>query len=101
MYDAVPGKLPDVLSRFATHTLKFFQQHGIKVVGSWTEEIGTSNRLIYMLAFDSLADREKKWTAFMSNQDWLNVRAETEANGPLVARVVNTMLRPTSFSPMQ
>ena len=34
-------------------------------------------------------------------QDGATVRAETEANGPIVARVRNSFLRPTSYSSVQ
>lgn len=101
IYETVPGKLPALNERFAKHTLGFFKKHGIQVVGFWTEDIGTSNQLVYMLGFDSLADREKKWTAFQADPGWNQVRAESEKNGPINARVRNMILRPTSYSPMQ
>jgi hypothetical protein len=34
----------------------------------------------------------------MVDQEWLAVRAETEKNGQIVAKVINQMLAPTSFS---
>jgi hypothetical protein len=101
IYETVPGKLPALNERFAKHTLGFFKKHGIYVVGFWTEDIGTSNQLVYMLGFDSLADREKKWTAFQADPGWNQVRAESEKNGPINARVRNMILRPTNYSPMQ
>ncbi len=101
IYECVPGRLPALNDRFSKHTLGFFKKHGIKVVGFWTDDIGTTNRLIYILAYDSLADREKKWGAFASDPEWLKVRAETEKDGPIVARVINTIMRPTPYSPMQ
>jgi hypothetical protein len=55
-------------------------------------------RLYYLLAFDSIADREKKWNAFAADPEWLAARAETEKDGPIVAKVVNQFLQPTSFS---
>jgi len=101
IYECVPGRLPALNDRFSKHTLGFFKKHGIKVVGFWTDDIGTTNRLIYILAYDSLADREKRWGAFASDPEWLKVRAETEKDGPIVARVINTIMRPTPYSPMQ
>jgi len=63
-YHAMPGRLPDLNKRFAEITLDFFKKHGIDVVGFWTNELGgSSDQLIYMLAYESLADREKKWHA--------------------------------------
>ncbi len=99
IYDCVPGRLPDLLKRFDTITLKLWEKHGIKQAGFWTTLIGENNqRLYYLLQWELLADREKKWNAFAADPDWLSARAKTEANGAIVAQVTNEMLQPTSFS---
>jgi len=100
-YETIPGRLPALNERFANHTVGFFERHGIHVIGFWTEEVGTSNQLVYMLGFDSLADRENKWAAFQADPDWNRVRSESEVDGPINARVHNRILRPTNYSPMQ
>jgi hypothetical protein len=101
-YHAMPGRLPDLNRRFAEITLDFFKKHGIDVVGFWTNELGgSSDELIYMLAYESLADREKKWHAFFTDKERLAKFADTEKNGPLVARLTAQMLRPTPYSPMK
>lgn len=100
-YELLPGKAPAINARFANVTLKLFAKHGIRVVGFWENLIGTSNQLIYMLAWQSLAEREQVWNAFQSDPEWIKNRAETEKEGPQVARIVNTIMRPTSYSPMQ
>jgi hypothetical protein len=101
VYHAVPGRLPDLLNRFDTITLPIWQRHGIEQAGFWTVTIGESNRLYYFLKWDSLADREKKWAAFQADPEWNTKRAETERNGPIVARVENSILQPTNFSAMK
>jgi len=99
VYHAVPGRLPDLLKRFENHTLKIWEKHGIKQAGFFTTLIGENNQqLIYFLQWESLADRERRWGAFMVDQEWLGVRAETEKNGQIVAKVINQMLAPTAFS---
>jgi hypothetical protein len=101
-YTAMAGRLPDLHRRFAEITLGLFKKHGIQMVGFWTNEIGGSNdQLIYMLAYESLADREQKWGAFIADPDRLAKFAETEKNGPLVRRLTAQILRPTPYSPMQ
>jgi hypothetical protein len=61
--------------------------------------IGDSNQaLYYFLKWDSLAERERKWAAFQADPEWIEKRAQTEANGAIVARVENSILQPTSFS---
>ena len=101
VYDIVPGKIADINARFANVTTKLWAKHGIRLVGFWDNVIGPSNQLIYMLAWESLAEREQKWNKFMVDPEWLQARAASEANGTLVARATNTILRPTPYSPMQ
>ena len=99
VYRCVPGRLPALLNRFATITLKLWDKHGIKQAGFFTTLIGESNQeLTYFLAWESLADREKKWAAFQSDPEWAAKRAETEKDGAIVANVSNQLLAPTAFS---
>ena len=60
---------------------------------------GTSNRLVYMLGYPSLGERETSWRAFGADPAWQRVRAESEKNGTLVAKIRNRVLRPTAYSP--
>jgi NIPSNAP len=99
IYECVPGRLPDLNNRFSTITLKLWEKHGIRQAGFWTTLIGESNQILYyMLAWESLAERESKWAAFMADPDWQAARAKTEANGPIVAKVTNYILAPTPYS---
>ena len=99
IYDAMPGKLLDLNNRFANHTLGLFAKHGITSIGYWTEVFGTSNRLVYMLGYPNVSEREKSWAAFQADPEWQQARAASEKNGPLVAKVSNLLLRPTAYSP--
>ena len=99
IYKAVPGRLGDINARFANHTMGFFKQYEIGMMGFWTDDIGASNQLTYILSFDSLADRAEKWAAFGADKAWAEVRAETEANGPIVAQVINSFMSLTPYSP--
>jgi hypothetical protein len=99
VYRCVPGRLPALLNRFATITLKIWEKHGIKQAGFFTTVVGESNNdLTYFLAWESLADREKKWAAFQADQEWITKRAETEKDGAIVANIVNQFLQPAAFS---
>ncbi|MBX3501986.1 MAG: NIPSNAP family protein [Alphaproteobacteria bacterium] len=99
VYRCVPGRLPALLKRFDTITLKLWEKHGIRQAGFWTVLVGESNQdLFYLLEWDSLADRETRWNKFASDPEWLAKRAETEKDGAIVANVSNQFLAPTSFS---
>ena len=102
VYEAMPGRLPDLHARFRNHTLKLFQRHGFRNVGYWTASVGDySNRLIYIVAFENSEQRDQAWAGFRADPEWQRVVAQSEANGPLVARVFNTLLTPTDYSPLQ
>ena len=99
VYRCVPGRLPALLKRFETITLKLWEKHGIRQAGFWTVAVGESNQdLYYLLEWESLAERERKWNAFAADPEWLEKRAETEKDGQIVANVSNQMLAPTAFS---
>jgi len=65
IYRCVPGRKPALLSRFENDTLRIWEKHGIRQAGFWTTLIGKSSQEItYMLAWDSMAEREKRWGRF-------------------------------------
>jgi hypothetical protein len=99
IYHCMPGRLPDLLNRFDTVTLKIWERHGIRQAGFWTVAIGESNHdLYYLLEWESLAERDEKWAAFQADPEWGEKRAKTEVNGPIVSTITNAILQPTSFS---
>ena len=100
IYEAMPGKIQALHQRFANITMSYFRKHGIKPVGFWTEDVGTSNTLVYMLAFDDMAQRDQAWSAFRADEERGRAFAETEREGPLVARITNRILKPTDYSPL-
>ena len=102
VYRCLPGRLPALIKRFETITLKLWEKHGIKQAGFFTTLVGESNQeLTYILAWESLADREKKWGAFSTDPEWLAARAKTEEDGQIVGNIVNQLLVPTAFSAMK
>jgi hypothetical protein len=99
IYHCIPGRLPALLKRFETRTLKLWEKHGIRQAGFWTVLIGETNQVLYyLLAWESLAEREKKWNAFMADPEWIAARTESEKDGLIIARVANEILQPTAFS---
>jgi hypothetical protein len=99
VYRVVPNRMPALLKRFEGTTLALWQRHGIRQAGFWTTAVWESNQeLTYMLAWDSMAEREQKWTAFQSDPEWIAKRAESEKDGAIVANIANSFLLPTSFS---
>ena len=99
IYRALPGRMPNLLARFNDHTLRIWERHGIRQAGFWTTLAGGSlNELTYMLAWESLADRETRWAAFQADPEWRKAREDSERDGPIVADLSNRFLTPTAFS---
>jgi len=102
VYTALPGRMPALLARFEKVTLGFWEKYGIRQVGFFTTVIGPhSNDLTYLLAWESLAEREQKWGAFQADQEWIAARTASEADGQIVADIASTILTPTKFSALQ
>jgi hypothetical protein len=98
----MPGKLPALLTRFETATVALFAKHGIQQVGFWTVAIGESNAdLYYILKWDSLDEREKKFGGFAADPAWIAARTKSEEGGPLISSFSNSILTPTKFSALK
>jgi hypothetical protein len=100
-YDCCPGRLPALLQLLEEHAKNAWQRAGIRLAGAWTTLIGDhSHRLYYVVAWESLAERDK-WEVFLRDPEWVRARDAAQESGPIVARVQNQLLTPTTFSPLQ
>jgi hypothetical protein len=55
--------------------------------------------LTYMLGYESVAERDKKWSAFVNSPEWKNLSGQTRfAFEELVSNISNFMLTPTAYS---
>jgi hypothetical protein len=101
VYHAAAGKLDDLLARFREHTIKIFDQHGMKSVAYWTpmDEPEKSNTLIYILHHPSREAAAANWKSFGEDPTWKRVHDKSEANGKLVEKIDSTFMTLTDFSP--
>lgn len=99
IYYCVSGRLPALHARFENTTLKIWERHGIRQAGFWTVLVGDHNQaLYYLLEWESMAEREQRWNAFMADPEWQAARAESEKDGPIVDHIANLFLAPTTYS---
>ncbi len=102
IYHSMPNKLPALLKRFEMATVALFEKHGFRQVGYWTTAIGESNAdLHYILAWESMEERDRKFAAFAKDPDWIAARTKSEENGPLISSFSNSILTPTKFSALK
>ncbi|SDG96804.1 NIPSNAP family protein [Pelagibacterium luteolum] len=95
VYHAAPKKVGQVVQRFEKHTLPAFERAGIRAIAAWTVMVGQANdQFVYVLEWESLAEREQKWVAFTQDEEFQRAWAETDKDGPLVRYASNEFLVP-------
>jgi len=100
-YETLPGQLRPLISRVANVTDRLFKKYGFRPVGYWTESIGDNTKLHYMLAWENDAERLAKWAEFRVDPERITAFAESEKDGPLVAKIDNRIWEPTAFSELR
>ena len=103
LYHVKEGKMDALKARFGDHTDSIFKRHNMKSIGYWSPEDApnSQNLFVYILEHPSRQEAEKNWAAFQGDPEWQRVKAESEANGPLVDRIEKYFMDPTSFSALQ
>ncbi len=101
-YTVYPGKLDLLLARFRDHTIALFNRHNMSSLAYWTviDPAPDTPALVYILVHPSREDADKNWAAFHDDPDWIKVKADSEAHGPLVVRTQSTWMKQTDFSPL-
>ena len=97
-YQAVEGKIDQVLARFRDHTVAIFADHGIESVGYWISK-EDPNRLIYIVRH--IGDPEANWEAFRADERWIQARDASQVDGVLTESIVAERIEPTDFSALQ
>lgn len=101
-YTTLPGRLPALNKRFAEHTMKLFEKHGMRNQMYWipTDDARKENTLIYVLSHESRETAEKSWKAFQADPDWIKVRDASEVDGKILAKAPDRVfMRLTDYSP--
>lgn len=99
-YTCLPGKLPNLLTRFRDHTLKLFEKHGMTNIAYWTtvEKDNAQPKLVYILAHKSEAAGAASFAAFRADPVWIAARDASEKEGKIVEKVESLLMRPLPFS---
>jgi hypothetical protein len=87
-YTTLEGRLPALNKRFAEHTMKLFEKHGMKNEMYWipTDAARKDNTLIYVISHDSQQAADKSWRAFGADPEWMKVREASEKDGKILAK---------------
>ena len=97
-YVAVPGAVGALHARFADHTFGLFARHGLDVIGYWADR-DDADRIVYLLSFTDAAAQRAAWEAFLADPEWQRVKADSEADGKIVAEMHSRTLDRTPYWP--
>ena len=99
-YTCLPGKLPDLLTRFKDHTCALFEKHGMANIAYWTtvEKDTTQPKLVYILAHLNEEAAKESWDAFRIDPVWIAARDASEKPGKIVEKIESVFLKPLPFS---
>lgn len=102
-YTATPGNLDNLHARFRDHTIRIFENHGMKIVGFWSplSEDDADDTLIYVLEHASQEAANASWQAFGQDPEWKSVSEASNANGPILAGVERRYMSATDYSPIK
>lgn len=92
-YDIHPGKMKAIHDRFTNHTLHIFAKRGMKVVDFWEDTDPSNNRIYYVMEFKDKETRDQCFEQFGKDPEWLKVKAESEKDGPIVAKVESIFMQ--------
>ena len=115
VYYTHEGKFDDILSRFKNHTVQLFEKHGFTNVGYWStakrESVSFADKfilqnegksaLVYIVSFENMETRNESWDNFINDPEWTKAYEESRVDGPIVKKIEQVFLNPTTFSKLK
>lgn len=97
------GALRKKIGMFNNGEIAIFRKTGLLPIFFGETVFGPNMpNLVYMVAFDDLAAREKNWRTFVNDPDWQKLRATPGlSDAEVVSNISNVMLSPLGFSPIR
>jgi hypothetical protein len=102
-YTCLPGRLPNLKTRFKDHTLKLFEKQGMENIAYFEsiEPDQAQGKLVYLLAHKSEGQAAKSWDAFRADPAWISARDNSEKDGKIIEKLESVYLKPLSFSKLK
>ena len=95
-YVLQPGKLPEFLRLMAGEGIAIEQPVLGRLLGYYSVEIGSVNKVIHLWAYDSFEERQRRRAALAALPQWTQFVPKVL---PLIREMHNELLNPVSFSP--
>lgn len=97
-YKVPHGRVEDNDARHRTHLPPIFARHSINVVGRWAGLAGPDlPSFVYIMAYQDFSEREAQWAGFYGDDEWWQIREETNAGSEMVDQYDIHFLKPNAF----
>jgi hypothetical protein len=88
--------------RFRDHAMRIMKKYDFNIVAMWEARNGARTEFVYLLEWPDEATMQDRWSKFMADQEWKDIKKETAAKyGNLVGEIQDRTLNLTSYSPQQ
>ena len=86
--------------RFQDHALRIMERHGFRIIDMWESDTGEKTEFIYLLSWPDKDTMDSRWEAFLTDQEWIDIKRRTAAESGMLVREVNGRpLARVSYSP--
>jgi hypothetical protein len=86
--------------RFRDHAQRIMARYDFNIVAMWESRADGNIEFVYLLQWPDEKTMKNRWEAFMADQEWADIKAETgRIHGQFVGGIEDRTLLPTDYSP--
>ena len=86
--------------RFRDHAMRIMKKYDFNIVAMWEAKNDARSEFVYLLEWPDEPTMKDRWTKFMADQEWADIKKETAArHGKLVGEIQDRTLNLTAYSP--
>jgi hypothetical protein len=86
--------------RFRDHAQRIMERYDFEIVATWESRTDDRIEFVYLLEWPDEETMKSAWDAFMADQEWSDIKAETgRVHGQFVGGIEDRTLLLTDYSP--
>lgn len=86
--------------RFRTHAARIMSRYEFDILAMWESQFDGALEFVYLLKWPDRETKVSRWDAFMADEEWARIKAETGAvHGQFVNDIEDRALCLTDYSP--
>jgi hypothetical protein len=86
--------------RFRDHAARIMARYRFSIIAGWESSIDGRPEFVYLLEWPDETTMKDRWTAFMADEEWAQIKRETSAlHGQMVGSIQDRVLRPVDYLP--